>query len=192
MREDTTQVVIGVFNDAYGATSALEMLKGGQQEGRFRIEDAAVLQRLEDGTLKIGEVVGDMHGGKGALFGGVSGAVIGVLAGPVGLAAGVGALAGGLAAKLRDSGFKDEKLRKLGESLTPGTSALIVLADFRHFAEIEKYLANAGGDLLTERIRSDIADHLQSGRDIAYSALTYVGAIDTSGSDQDEPASQTA
>jgi uncharacterized membrane protein len=192
MREDMTQVVIGVFNDDYGATSALEMLKGAQKEGRFRIEDAAVLQRLQDGTLKISEVVGDMHGGKGALFGGVSGAVIGVLAGPVGLAAGVGALAGGLAAKLRDSGFKDEKLRKLGESLTPGTSALIVLADFHHFAEIEKYLANAGGDLLTERIRSDIADHLQSGRDIAYSALTYVGAIDTSSSDQDESVPQTA
>ncbi len=192
MSEDTTQVVIGVFGDDYGATAALESLKSGQNNGRFRIVDAAVLQRSQDGTLKISEVVGDMHGGKGAVFGGVSGAVIGLLAGPVGWMTGIGALAGGLAAKLRDSGFKDERLRKLGESLTAGTSALIVLADYRSFAEIEKDLANAGADLLTERIRHDIADELQSGRDIAYSALTYAGAIEPASAAAADPAPVTA
>jgi len=181
VREDSTQVVVGTFADEYGATSALETLKDGQKNGRFRIVDAAVLHRAPDGTLKVSEVVGDMHGGKGAMIGGVSGAVLGLLAGPVGWAAGIGALAGGLAAKLRDSGFKEDRLRTLGDSLTRGSSAIVVVADVRDCDEVEKYMANAGANVVTEQIRKDVADHLESGRDIAYSALAYVGAVETAG-----------
>jgi uncharacterized membrane protein len=179
MLAESTLVLVGTFSDEYGATAALEGLKSGQKDGRFRIDDAAVLHRGADGTLKITEVYGDMHGGKGALIGGVSGAVVGLLTGPVGWLAGIGALAGGLAAKLRDSGFKDDRLRKLGDSLTPGTSVIVVVAEGAGFDEVEKYLANAGATILTEQIRNDVADQLQSGRDIAYSALVYAGAVET-------------
>jgi uncharacterized membrane protein len=187
VKEDSTQVVVGTFADEYGATSALETLKDGQKNGRFRIVDAAVLHRAPDGTLKVSEVVGDMHGGKGAMIGGVSGAVLGRLAGPGGWAAGIGAFAGGLAAKLRDSGFKDERLRKLGDSLTRGSSAIVVVADVRDVDEVEKYMANAGANVVTEEIRKDIADHLESGRDIAYSALAYAGVVETTSVEEDRP-----
>jgi uncharacterized membrane protein len=181
MSEDTTQIVVGTFADEYGASAALETLKSGQKDGRFRLADVAVLHRAQDGTLKIGEVGGDMHGGKGAVIGGVSGAVIGLLAGPVGWAAGIGALAGGLAAKLRDSGFKDERLRKLGGSLTPGSSAIVVVAEDGDTDEVEKYLANAGANLLTEQIRRDIVDQLRAGHDIDPSALASTGGAEPQG-----------
>jgi uncharacterized membrane protein len=173
-----TQVVVGVFRDEQGADAALADLKGVQEEQRFHILDAVVFQRSADGKLTVNEVVGDMHGGKGALFGGVSGAVIGVLAGPVGWAAGIGAVAGGLAAKLRDSGFKDERLRKLGEGLTPGASALVVVVEYTRVDRVEAILANAGADLLTEQIQKDVAAQLEAGRDIAYAALASTGAVE--------------
>lgn len=179
MSVDVTRVVVGTFPDEFGASAALETLKSGQKDGRFRLADAAVLHRAEDGTLKVSETVGDMHGGKGAMIGGVSGAVIGVLAGPVGWAAGLGAVAGGLAAKLRDSGFKDDRLRKFGGGLTPGTSAIVVVADEFDIAEVEKYLANTGANVLTEQIRRDVADKLRSDQDISPSDLTPAGTADT-------------
>jgi uncharacterized membrane protein len=179
MNEETTPIIVGTFADEYGASAALETLKSGQKDGRFRLVDVAVLHRAQDGTLKIGEVVGDMHGGKGAMIGGVSGAVVGLLAGPVGWAAGIGALAGGLAAKLRDSGFKDERLRKLGENLSPGSSAIVVVAEQGNTDEVEKYLANAGADLLTEQIRRDVAEQLESGRDVAPAAFASAGTAET-------------
>jgi uncharacterized membrane protein len=172
MHEDLTSVVVGTFTDEYGASAALASLKSEQKDGRFRIADAAVLCREQDGKLRVSEVLGDMHGGKGALIGGISGAVIGLLAGPVGWAAGIGAAAGGLAAKLRDSGFKDERLRKLGNSLTPGTSAIVVVAERGDNDEVEKYLANAGANLLTEQIRNDVAEQLRFRRDIPFSSPT--------------------
>jgi uncharacterized membrane protein len=181
MSDVPTQVVVGVFRDEQGADAALADLTPAQKEQRFRILDAAVLHRSADGKLHVKEVVGDMHGGKGALFGGVSGAVIGVLAGPIGWAAGVGAVAGGLAAKLRDSGFKDERLRKLGEGLTPGASALVVVVEYTRVDRVEAILAEAGADLLTEQIQKDIAAQLEAGRDIAYAALASTGAVESTG-----------
>ena len=67
----------------------------------------------DKGKLHIKETA-DMGGGKGATIGGVAGGVIGAIAGAA--LAGpvlVGALVGGLAAKLKDSGFDND--RKLGD-----------------------------------------------------------------------------
>ena len=99
------------------ATRALKALKQARREKLIRIQDAAVLRKDEKGKVHIRETA-DMGGGKGAALGGVAGAAIGLLAGPALLVpAAVGALVGGLSAKLRDSGFSNERLQTLGESL---------------------------------------------------------------------------
>jgi uncharacterized membrane protein len=41
----------------------------------------------------------------------------------------VGGAGGGIWGKLRDKGFKDEDLKAIGESLPPGSSAIIVIAE---------------------------------------------------------------
>ena len=140
------------------------------------IDNVAVLTKDADGKLDVKEPT-DWGGGRGAVVGGVTGAALGLLAGPVGWAIGLGALVGGLAAKLRDSGFSDERLRKLGASLKPGTSAMVAVVEHRWVADLEKQLAEAGADTLTEEIGADIARELEAGRDVAYSALSAAGVV---------------
>jgi uncharacterized membrane protein len=113
--------VVAAFTDEAGASRALEALKATRKEQLSGIKDAAVIQRGMDNTLHIHET-GDMSGGKGATVGGIAGAAIGILAPPAILvASAAGAAIGGLAAKLRDSGFRDERLREIGESLKQRT-----------------------------------------------------------------------
>jgi uncharacterized membrane protein len=176
MADVPIQIVVAAFNSQDGASQALKSLKEAQGAGLVTIDNVAVLIKDADGKLDVNEPT-DWGGGRGAVVGGVTGAALGLLAGPVGWAIGLGALVGGLAAKLRDSGFSDERLRKLGESLKPGTSAIVAVVEHRWVAQLEKQLAEEGANTLTEEISSDIARELEAGRDVAYSALSAAGVV---------------
>jgi hypothetical protein len=86
--------------------------------------------------------------------------------------AAVGALVGGLAAKLRDKGFSDERLKRIGENLQPESSAIIAVVEHKWVQTVEEELAEAGADLFTESLGADIAEQLEAGHDVAYSALS--------------------
>lgn len=166
------QLVVAAFNDERSAKEALKALKQVQREKLIQIDSAAVLRKDRHGKLHIKETA-DMGGGKGAALGGVAGAAIGVIAGPALLVpAAVGALIGGLAAKLRDSGFSDERLKKLGEGLTPGSSAIVAVVEHRWVAQVEAAMAEAGADLLTAAMSADIAGQLEAGHSVSYSAIS--------------------
>ena len=94
---------------------------GGALGGAFpdKVGNVAVLHVKPDGKPKFVESK-DWGAGRGALLGGV----IGIIGGPIGIVAGGGV--GALAAKLRDSGFKNDQLEQLGKSLGPDTSAVVV------------------------------------------------------------------
>lgn len=171
------QVIVAAFQNEKGAEDALQKLKEAEKEQVIDIDNTAVLRRDEDGKLHVTEAR-DMSGGKGAAIGGVAGAVAGLLAGPLVLAAGAGALIGGLAAKLRDSGFRDDRLKQLGEALTPGTSALVAVIEHTWVRDVEKLLADYGADVTTESIKADIAQQLEAGHNVAYTAIrTDEGSI---------------
>ena len=171
MSDVPVQLIVAAFQDEKSADMALKQLKQAKRERLIGIQNAAVLRKDEKGKLHIKETA-DMGGGKGAAFGGVAGAAIGLLAGPALLVpAAVGALVGGLAAKLRDSGFSDERLKTIGDSLAPGSSAIIAVVEHKWVAEVEKEMQEAGADLFTEALSADIAGQLESGHEVAYSAL---------------------
>jgi uncharacterized membrane protein len=122
---------VAAFQDKKAADQALKALKQAKRERLIGIQNAAVLRKDEKGKLHIKETA-DMGGGRGAALGGVAGAAIGLLAGPaLWVPAAVGALVGDLAAKLRDSGFSDERLKTIGESLEPGSSAIIAVVEHK-------------------------------------------------------------
>jgi uncharacterized membrane protein len=172
MTDVPVQLIVAAFNDEKTANGALKELKAAQREKVIRIEDAAVLRKDEKGKLHIKET-GDLGGGKGAAFGGVAGAAIGLIAGPaLVVPVAVGALVGGLVAKWRDTGFSDERLKKLGEGLKPGSSAIIAVVEHRWVEEVEKAMAEVGADLFTEALQADIADQLESEHDVAYTAIS--------------------
>src|SRR5512145_3045632 len=129
MSDVPIQLIVAAFKDEKAADQTLNTLKRAQKDKLIKIDNAAVLRKGQNGKLHIKETA-DMGGGKGAALGGVTGAAIGLIAGPTLLVpAAVGALVGGLTAKLRDSGFSDERLKTLGENLKPGSSAIIAVVE---------------------------------------------------------------
>ena len=149
MSEVPVQIVVAVFQTEQGADTILYELEAAKSAGYIGIQNAAVLRRDPENKLHIREKK-DWGGGKGAAAGAVVGAIIGAVAGPGAILVGAaGAIIGGLAAKLRDSGFKDDRLKELGASLTPGTSALVAIVEHTSVAGVEKQLTDAGADVIT-------------------------------------------
>jgi uncharacterized membrane protein len=171
MADAPVQLLIAAFQDEGGASAALQTLKEAKKEKLVAIKDAAVLRKDAQGKLHVSET-GDMTGTRGGAIGAVVGAGLGILTGGAALAiAGIGAVAGGLAAKLRDSGFNDERLRKLGEGLTPGSSAIVAVIEHTWVTEMEEELRKAGAEVVTEAIAADIAAKLEAGQNTAYTAI---------------------
>jgi uncharacterized membrane protein len=171
MSDVPVEIIVAAFQDPNGASAALAELKQAKKQGLIKIEDAAVLVKDADGKLRIKETA-DMGGGKGAVIGGVVGGVIGLLAGPVGWVALGGAVIGGLVAKMHDGGFSDARLKQIGESLKPGSSAIIAVIDHTWVAEVERQMQKAGADTVTASLSADIAKQLAAGKDVAYSAVS--------------------
>ncbi len=171
MSDVPVQLIVAAFNDEKAADQALKQLKKARKKKLIKIENAAVIRKDQQGKLHIKETA-DNGGGKGAVLGGVTGAAIGVIAGPLLVVpAAVGALVGGLTAKLKDSGFPDEQLKTVGEGLTPGSSAIIAVVDHIWVEAVEKQLEEEGADLFVAQLSADIANELEAGHEVAYSAL---------------------
>jgi len=172
MSDVPVQLIVAAFQDEKSAAEALKSLKQARKEKLISIQNAAVLRKDEKGKLHIKETA-DLGGGKGAALGGVAGAAIGLIAGPALLVpAAVGALVGGLTAKLTDSGFSDARLKSLGENLKPGSSAIVAVVEHKWVAEVEKAMAEAGADAVTAALGADIAEQLEAGHQVAYSAIS--------------------
>jgi uncharacterized membrane protein len=170
MADVPVQVIVAAFKDFDGASKALDALKDAKREKMIGIEDAAVITKDANGKVKIKET-NDMRAGKGATIGAVTGGVLGILAGPVGWAALGGGVIGGLAAKMRDGGFPDARLKQLAEGLTPNTSALVAVIDHTWVAEVERELQQQQADIVTQALTDDIHAQLTSGGDVAYTVV---------------------
>ncbi|HEY1294789.1 MAG TPA: DUF1269 domain-containing protein [Chloroflexota bacterium] len=171
-----TQVILAAFKDENGADLALEQLKAAKKEHLIAVPNVAVLRKDKDGKLHVKEPT-DMGAGRGAAIGGVLGGLTGLVFGPVGLALVGGAAVGGIIARLHDSGFKDDRLRQLGENLQPGTSAILAVIEHIWVTELEAELQKAGADVVTEELGADIAQQLKEGKNVAYTAVATDSAV---------------
>lgn len=173
MTDVPLQILVAAFQEEDAADDALKALKVAKKEKLISIDNAAVIRKDESGKLHIKETA-DMGGGKGAGVGALVGGAIGLLAGPLGVAAGgaLGAAVGGITAKLYDGGFKDERLERIGSSLQPGTSAIVAVIEHRWVADLERDLAEEGADVMTTALAADIAEQLQKGGEVSYTAIS--------------------
>jgi uncharacterized membrane protein len=178
MSDVPMQIIVAAFQDENEADQALKTLKEAKKEKLISIDNAAVIRKDEDGKLHIKETA-DMGGGKGAGIGTLVGGAIGLIGGPVGVVAGgaLGAVVGGLTAKLYDGGFEDDRLRQIGTSLQPGTSAIVAVIEHRWVAELERELAEEGADVTTAALAADIAEQLQKGGEVSYTVLSSEEAV---------------
>lgn len=167
------EIIIAAFQDSQTASNALDVLRQARNEGLIKILDAAVLTKDEKGKVKIKDTA-NSRAGKRAVIGAVTGGVLSLLAGPLGLMALGGGLIGGLGSKLRTSGFSGDRLKRVAESLTPNSSALIAVVEHTWVSQVENLLAVTAVEVVTEALAADIAAQLQSGGEVAYS-LTDTG-----------------
>ena len=125
-------VVVIRFEDATKAHDAWAVLKNCDADDRINLKDAAIVQRMPDGTLHTIDEY-DNLGPVGGLGGGLIGMLIGVLGGPVGmlLGWGAGATLGG-AFDIDRAVTSDEALTVLGTAIPAGSIA--ILADVEEFA----------------------------------------------------------
>jgi uncharacterized membrane protein len=148
-------VIVATFASADAAAAAAQGLKDAQKKKEIAYKAYAVVNLDETKKMHVKET-GDVGGIAGLVSGGLLGAVIGIMAGPVGWAMLAGAAVGGVATKLIDSGIKSDEIKKVGESLQPGSSAVIVLAD--EAAPVEAKLTAAGGTVSTAAIAPEVVE----------------------------------
>ena len=177
MSEAPIEFIVAAFNEEKEADAALKELKAAKKEHLIGIQAAAVLRRDLKNKLHIKEV-GELTGKKGALGGAVLGAAVGLLTGGTGLVLGAaGAVFGGLFGKKQDKGFDNDRLKVIGDSLKPGSSAILAVIEHTWVAELEQELEELGADVMTASIAADVAEQLSQNKDLTISALATEGAF---------------
>jgi uncharacterized membrane protein len=118
-------VLVIRFPEPSKAYQALSVLKQADADGRIELPAAAVVERTQEGQLRIPEGA-DNVGLEGTAAGGLIGVLVGILGGPLGmlLGWGTGALMGGVV-DLTRAETSDDALTMLGNSITPGSTAII-------------------------------------------------------------------
>jgi uncharacterized membrane protein len=134
------ELFVAVFDNEKQAGDALKDFRSMHKEGSIDLIDAVVVVHNSDGKVRFEETA-DPSGKTWAKRGAIAGGVVGLIFPPSIIASAlVGGAAGGVWGKVRDKGFKDEDLKAIGESLEPGTSAIIAIARDRVVEQLEKGL----------------------------------------------------
>src|SRR6516165_8261484 len=138
MATSTLEVFVAAFGSEDEAGAALKDFKAADREGAIDLIDAAVIVHRADGKVHFQET-GDPSGKTWAKRGAIAGGLVGLIFPPsiIGTAA-VGAAGGGIWGKVRDKGIPDEELRRIGESIPPGSSAIIAVAEDRVVENLQR------------------------------------------------------
>jgi uncharacterized membrane protein len=131
-------LIYAVYNGQDTAAQVYKTMKSAQGSTGERIESYAVVSKDLKGTIHVRDQR-KTDAGVGAVVGGV----IGLLGGPVGVAA--GATAGGAIGFLTGEavGIPRDKVESMKQSLTPDSSALVVVLDDRWVQDVERDLNQA-------------------------------------------------
>jgi uncharacterized membrane protein len=131
-------LVYAVYNGQDTATQVFKTMKSAQSSTGERIESYAVVSKDLKGKVTVRDQR-KRDAGVGAVLGGV----IGLVGGPLGVAA--GATAGGAAGYLTGDavGIPRDKVETMKQSLTPDSSALVVVLDDKWVKDVEKDMNQA-------------------------------------------------
>jgi uncharacterized membrane protein len=141
MNDKPIQLFIASYDNEFGATQSLKDFQAMEREGSIDLSDAAVIVHTAEGEVNFEETA-DPSGKKWAKRGAIAGGLVGLIFPPsIIVGAAVGGGAGGIWGKVRDKGFKDEDLKEIGESMEPGSSAIIAIAEDQVLDQLERGIA---------------------------------------------------
>jgi uncharacterized membrane protein len=144
-------LIYAVYAGQDTATQVFKSMRSAQGSTGERIESYAVVSKDLKGKVTVRD-----QRKTGAGVGAVLGGVIGLLGGPAGVAA--GAAAGGAVGYLTGDavGIPRDQVDSMKQSLTPDSSAVVVVLDDRWAQDVER-------DLRQAQARSVIANQIASG-----------------------------
>ena len=136
--EKSETLVYAVYNGQETASDVFKTMKSAQRDTGERIESYAVVSKDLKGKVRVRDQR-RRDTGVGAIIGGV----IGLVGGPAGVAA--GATAGGAVGYLTGDtvGISRDQVESMKQSLTPDSSALVVVLDDRWVKDVERDLNQA-------------------------------------------------
>ncbi|HEX4525440.1 MAG TPA: DUF1269 domain-containing protein [Gaiellaceae bacterium] len=141
MSTSTMELFVATYGTEDGAAEAAKDFQAAERDGAIDLIDAAVIVHTADGKVKFEESA-DPSGKKWAKRGAIAGGVVGLIFPPTIIAsAAIGAGAGGVWGKIRDKGFKDDDLKEIGDSLPPGSSAIIAVAEDRMVEQLQRSIS---------------------------------------------------
>ena len=151
-------VVVGFDDESAAFTMRAELIKM-QKDYLIEMEDVVVVTKDEKNKVKLHQAVNLTA--SGAVGGSFWGMLIGFLfLNPLAGAA-IGAGAGALGGKLSDIGINDKFMKELGETFTPGTSALFVLVRKSTPDKVLDRLKGFKGKVLQTSLTKDREDDLR-------------------------------
>jgi uncharacterized membrane protein len=153
-------LIVLAYEDERQAKEVLRAAEELREEGVLRLESASLVRRTADGAVEF-EETGDVSDrwatAGGAFFGLLLGAA---LSAPV-VGIGVGAAVGALSARRSDLGIDDEFQRRIGEKLSPGRAAVVLLASATHREAAIREASRLGGELVTTDLPSDVEERVR-------------------------------
>ena len=148
-------MIVVAFEDEREAERVLDTLKELDRKDIVDLQSAAVVVRGRRGKVEFRESR-DLDVKRGAMAGALAGGVIGLLRRKMFKGALIGAAGGAIAGKVIDLGLKDDFLKEIGESLTPGSSAIVAMVDFEQVDQAMDVLDQfEGGRILRHTLSAD-------------------------------------
>lgn len=166
--DNPVQIIVAAFSTPEAAGAVMDDLKEGRKAGLVGILDAAVVVKDADGKLKVTDA--KRRGRKGLVTGGLIGGVIGLLvAPPVAAVAATGGVIGTLIGRLQSAPLKAE-MKNIGSALPPNSSAIVAVIEHTWVSQLKTALVSAGAQLVEDAIKADIAEQLNAGGNVLYTA----------------------
>ncbi|MFE9875173.1 DUF1269 domain-containing protein [Streptomyces sp. NPDC005784] len=154
-----SNLFVVAYDDVATASQVRDKLFELSKQHLVELEDAVVVERSEDGRIKLHQAVS--HTAVGAAGGALWGGVIGLLFLAPLLGAAVGAAAGAAGGAMTDTGIDDKFMKDLSQNLRPGAAALFVLVKQAAGDKVIPQIAEFGGQLVQTSLSQEQEDALR-------------------------------
>ncbi len=163
-----SNLVVIEYPDINRAEQVLETLGRMRTEQLIDLDDAVYVTRDAEGKVKLHQMVNlaGAGAGYGAMWGGLWGLLLGSLvlqpiAGAA-IGASIGAGTGAVAGHLSDYGIDDDFMKQLGATLTPNSSAILVLVRRATVDKVIPEVSKYGGTVMQTSLSHDAEAKLQA------------------------------
>ena len=152
--------VVAVYASEEDADSVLDGLKRMHSSATITLVDAARINRDEAGKVHVKET-DELTAKEGAVRGAAIAGVFGLIFPPsLIVSAAVGGGIGALAGRLRDTGIRGDALKKIGNELEPGATALAVLVTEEHLDSVQQTMQALSGRLTVQPLSEEAMKQL--------------------------------